>query len=215
MLTDLTVHSPPKIVQEVCEEPTKHYERLESRRPWHCGERLGYSGRYRTESLYQALCPERFYIDEDHQTMNLGSHICRWTHVSKKMSTVELGLTLGQGGDEVALHAVSSSMLQSSNMVPAVASTPTKLHWRESWIRNKSAATNVDDDISYKSSDIDDRIIAGLPGCGVEFRSALSISDRNPQRDCQHENQRTEDCPSSGMFFQLCLDCYHWCYHWC
>ena len=63
---------------------------------------------------------------------NPGSQTSRLNYTSKKKSTVELGLIPGQGGDQVALHAMSLSTVQSSVMVPSIASTATKLLWRES-----------------------------------------------------------------------------------
>ena len=77
---------------------------------------------------------------------NPGSQISRLNYASKKKSTVELGLTLGQGGDEEVLHAVSFSTVQSSDMVPNVASTATKSLWRESWIQEELAAVDVNDE---------------------------------------------------------------------
>lgn len=53
-----------------------------------------------------------------------------WTHISKKMSTVEFGLRSGQGGVFVESHAVSLRKDQSIVIVPAVASTATKSVWR-------------------------------------------------------------------------------------
>lgn len=84
--------------------------------------------RYLSTLIHQSISEWTMNIN-DH---NPGSQTSRLNYASKKKSTVELGLTLGQGGDQEALHAVSLSTVQSSVMVPNTASTATKLLWRES-----------------------------------------------------------------------------------
>jgi hypothetical protein len=95
------------------------------------------------------------------------------------MSTVEFELTPGQGGIFVGSHAVSFTKDQSIVIVPAVASTETRSVPRVIYRIKRLSIRQCRQWNIYNS--------AGIHGTqsrsGIEFRSALSVSDGDSQTD--------------------------------